>query len=910
MINIFCYGDVKVENPTILITWKTLQRCIETEKEDIYFGCGLRPKDLGIYKKGTADEISAIPGFWVDIDIQDENAHKKKNYPPTLDDALSLVKGHGWDPTLIVHTGHGLHAYWLFKENWVFDTDEERLEAAELHKRLHHTILARAEKHGLTIDNVSNLDRILRPPGTINCKTKEKIETKILEYNENLRYNPSQMEEFFIDLRNLPEIDTDPITVSSNKPTESSLTLDPNADVPTDFLEALLENDPLFKRTWNKQRDDELRSPSEYDLSIASRILYAGASEQDAANLIFEFRRKHGLDVSKALRDDYMARTLEKARDSQNDAGQELIEKAKSSNDISLIYKNIDLLAKLNKTVLSRMSKDLKNHFGNNFNKKDFNSEIKQAKAIYRKKVTLSKYQNNNLPKIMVNDKQHRELVDETISALKTKNDPPNIFMRSGKLVRVIKDEYGKPIINEFNESSIRHEISKSADFFSETNLSTRVTSPSKELCLSVLNVGEWPFPPLKGITEVPLIRSDGSILDSPGYDKETQMVYCPDKNLKIPDIPDKPTCDDAKSAAQYIIEELLYDFPFVDYMSKANAIGTLLSPITRKMINSSVPIGIIDATVNGTAKSMFCDVVSIIATGRPGAMLKAPDREDEFGKLLVSALLEGSSMIIFDNVEKRLSSPCLARVLTAKIFSGRKLSFNKTIELPVESIFLGNGNNISLGGDIPRRAYWVRMDPKSSKPWLRDGFKHPNLRDWVKENRVELLVKLLIMIRAWVVAGRPKGDVPRLGSFEDWAETIGGILKFASVKGFLENFEQMHDRSDEESPELEAFLSKWYEMYGNSPKLVSEIGESLVAGQGTNELSAFGETLPTDLLIEFEKYQQNSFNRKLGIAFKKIEGRRFGDDEYCLKRSNEKESRSGAAKWYVRKYKKIALAA
>ena len=38
------------------------------------------------------------------------------------------------------------------------------------------------------------------------------------------------------------------------------------------------------------------------------------------------------------------------------------------------------------------------------------------------------------------------------------------------------------------------------------------------------------------------------------------------------------------------------------------------------------------------------------------------------------------------------------------------------------------------------------------------------------------------------------------MGGFEAWAQTIGGILAFAGVTGFLENMAQFHDAADLES--------------------------------------------------------------------------------------------------------------
>ena len=67
--------------------------------------------------------------------------------------------------------------------------------------------------------------------------------------------------------------------------------------------------------------------------------------------------------------------------------------------------------------------------------------------------------------------------------------------------------------------------------------------------------------------------------------------------------------------------------------------------------------------------------------------------------------------------------------------------------------------------------------------------------------------------------------------------------------------------------------------------------------------LSGFGETLPSDLLEAFETSGPHGFTRKLGLALKKVEQRRFGDLQYRLVRQKKKVPRSGAAIWICKRF-------
>jgi hypothetical protein len=88
-------------------------------------------------------------------------------------------------------------------------------------------------------------------------------------------------------------------------------------------------------------------------------------------------------------------------------------------------------------------------------------------------------------------------------------------------------------------------------------------------------------------------------------------------------------------------------------------------------------------------------------------------------------------------------------------------------------------------------------------------------------ENQGQLITALLTMARAWYVAGCPKPNTPKLGSFESWCDTIGGILQFAGITDFLGNQEKMYELSDVEGQEWEMFLLAWQERYGDAVVLL-----------------------------------------------------------------------------------------
>jgi hypothetical protein len=86
-------------------------------------------------------------------------------------------------------------------------------------------------------------------------------------------------------------------------------------------------------------------------------------------------------------------------------------------------------------------------------------------------------------------------------------------------------------------------------------------------------------------------------------------------------------------------------------------------------------------------------------------------------------------------------------------------------------------------------------------------------------------------MARAWVVAGRPNGDNPTLGSFESWCTTIGGILQYAGLNGFLGNLQEMYrDTADgeDDAGQWADWVGAVFGHFADKPFTVKELAKAM----------------------------------------------------------------------------------
>ncbi len=212
-------------------------------------------------------------------------------------------------PSLLVHSGGGLQAWWLFKEPWALEHAEEVAKAGALSARWIRALRARAAARGWDLDSVGDLPRVMRVPGTANCKiagTPRPV--RLLEINDR-RYNPSDMEEY-LDLIGAERVST----TAPKQSASTDLVYSTDANPPFDLFQVLCDAEQKFKNAWDhKRKDMQDQSASAYDMALADYAVQACWTDQHIADLLIAHRRRWNEDPK--LRDSYYAKTIAKARE-------------------------------------------------------------------------------------------------------------------------------------------------------------------------------------------------------------------------------------------------------------------------------------------------------------------------------------------------------------------------------------------------------------------------------------------------------------------------------------------------------------------------------------------------------------------------------------------------------------------
>ncbi|NIL59928.1 hypothetical protein HCB18_26160 [Salinispora arenicola] len=400
----------------------------------------------------------------------------------------------------------------------------------------------------------------------------------------------------------------------------------------------------------------------------------------------------------------------------------------------------------------------------------------------------------------------------------------------------------------------------------------------------------------LRGVIHTPIVRPDGSLLEAPGYDPATGLLHLPEPGLTVPRVPDQPTDSDIRDAAKLLLE-MIDGFPFVNPHHRANYLGTLLTPLLRALTPPPYKLHAIEAHQPGSGKTLLANLSRHIHGGVFRAEM--PDDDTELRKQITAILsITTGPVVVLDNVSGALKSSTLAGLLTTDLWDDRPLGSTAWTRSTNDRLWTVTGNNISIGGDLPRRAIRTIIDPGQPNPELRTGFAITNLEAWVKERRGELLCALLTLVRAWVAAGKPLPVERASDSYAQWIRTVDGILSVTGIDGRFDDVStQVEVGTDDD--EWSVFLAAAFKAYKDQIWTAKELLGDVDAGNLITPGLISAEALPDELATKASKHPKGpvGISKSLGRWLTNREGRWAGDLAVrCVGKDRE-----GINQWQIR---------
>lgn len=478
-------------------------------------------------------------------------------------------------------------------------------------------------------------------------------------------------------------------------------------------------------------------------------------------------------------------------------------------------------------------------------------------------------------PTILVQAGRLHEIVIEAEAALLA-SPGPAIYRRSGSLVRVIRGEsfsvrgierpQGALVISALECAYLQSRMTGAATWLKEDARRGDLVAcdaPVRIAEVLMASHGDWKAPALVGTIEAPTLRPDGSILETPGYDVATGLLYDPGDTEFSP-IPQAPSLEDAQAALKTLLQ-LLGGFPFVSPVDRSAVLAAMLTALVRKSLPSA-PLFTFSAPKMRSGKSLLADLGAMLATGRPCAMLSQAGDPEEDRKRLLGVLIKGDSVVVIDNVEHPLGGAVLCQILTQEAIQDRILGESRMVTAPTSVTMYATGNNLIIEGDLTSRVVPCVIDPAMERPEERD---FPlDLYTYVPRNRGKLVAAALTILRAYHVAGRPSLGIPRWGGFDAWSSLVRSSLVWVGMPDPAAGRSRA-EALDPVRSGLKAFLVAWFDAVGPRGLTLSD----LVRESEADGRSALRETLAEICPQKNGAYNIRSLGKYLKSYVNRVEG-------------------------------------
>jgi len=164
-------------------------------------------------------------------------------------------------------------------------------------------------------------------------------------------------------------------------------------------------------------------------------------------------------------------------------------------------------------------------------------------------------------------------------------------------------------------------------------------------------------------------------------------------------------------------------------------------------------------------------------------------------------------------------------------------------------------------------------------------------------------VVAALTVLRAFVVAGKPRHDHPPKGSFESWDRLVRGAIIWAGGADPLGGVQRIREQGDDDLDTLRVLLTTWHAKYGGAEKTLAEVIKDAVTDKTLAE-KPVAEKTPAESMASSELHDAladycrsgRPEAKPIGNALRKVQGRIVNGFAFERRAGD----RNGVARWRV----------
>jgi len=682
------------------------------QTQNVYFGLGLiggRPKG-----QGKAADVCAIGCLWADIDLA-APWRTGKPLPKTVEEAMTVVDAMPLAPSLIVDSGHGLHVYWFFTKPWVFASEDERTRAACMARRWHQLVCDAAAESGWSLENLGDLARVLRLPGTLNRKGAEPVPVRIRESHLDRRYTLDDFETIAAAGGATPGPASE---ATLSLPAKSALSDERIIDLASDRRRRKGAGDK-FAALWAGQWRELFGSQSEADASLVFRLAYY---------------TKDPVQLDRLFRQSALMREKWDERHGSETYGQRIIRQALET----------------------------------------VTAQYHPRKVVSAAEATRYVSASPSLPEVLLPG----GIVPITEAGRKLGlllAATNRYYVRGGVVVALDQDEEKLPILKVVKPAamtSILEGVAVLTKYVKQGGAFIEVQTTCSEQTAKLLMHAEAflsELPVIRILTRCAvLIERNGQLVQVSGYDRESGILAA---GNPAPDVP--------MDTAIGMLHELLADFRFATPSDLSRALAALITPalVFGDLLKGRAPVDLGEADLSQAGKGTRNKITgAILGSAVKTITQRKTGGVGGIEETFCSALITGHSIISFDNIRGALDCPSLESFLTEDRFEAR-IPHLASVEIdPRRVIVQMTSNKAEVTPDLANRSSCVRI-LKQERGYRFRKYPEGDILDHIRANQPAYLGAVFAVVRAWHAAGKPR-TTECDHDFRPWAQTLGWIVE------------------------------------------------------------------------------------------------------------------------------------
>ncbi len=429
---------------------------------------------------------------------------------------------------------------------------------------------------------------------------------------------------------------------------------------------------------------------------------------------------------------------------------------------------------------------------------------FKELAKILGQDITLDPPPKRKKPTIVVNNDRDPENVDSDL--IRYLKEDGNFFSRGGKVVCVTPEEDSTKISIQTHETlafripRVVKLINRKPPKNEGEDPKDTPIRPNRHLTGAALVGGGEVFPRLHKVLDIPFFDKKGRLVQTPGYDPGSFIYYAPAlRGIRVDRTPAKA---EVLRKLAFLNQEFFREFAFAGEADRCHGLCALLQPFMAEIINARSPGYLFRANQPDSGKTFLAQCIGLIAFGGVPEVSEevASTRAQgtEMRKLLDTNLIDGAQGILIDNIESDLNYPWLFQYLTSRWLEPRILGKSEKAKVPNRILWMITANTPNLKADAVRRLVPIKFDLGDLEGGYQREFERDDLGEWIIEHRRELIEACLTLVAGWVSVGSPRSRTAKLNSYSEWASSMGGLMEYLDVPGFLSTTRSHRDELDE----------------------------------------------------------------------------------------------------------------